>query len=65
MTTPAPARLQGRPFIGILFECCRIYARIYRSADGSRYDGRCPRCATPVQFRVGHEGSGNRFWRVR
>jgi hypothetical protein len=58
---PGPA---GRPFLGVQFDCCRVYARVYRDADGSHYVGRCPRCMRPVRFRVGEGGSGQRFWRV-
>lgn len=57
----APAR--GRPFLGVQFECCGVYARVYR--DGDHYRGRCPKCMRTVQFRVGEGGTGQRFWRVR
>ncbi len=53
-----------RDFLGILFDCCGVYARVYKSADGRHYAGRCPRCTRPIRFQVGEGGSGRRFWRV-
>jgi len=54
----------ARPFVGVHFKCCGVYARIYRSADGQFYRGRCPRCALQVTFRVGQGGTDARFFVV-
>src|SRR3989442_1167716 len=48
---------QPRPYLMIHFACCGVYRRIYRSADGLRYEGHCPKCARPVKFRVGEGGT--------
>ena len=62
----APASTPGaKPFLSVLFECCGVYQRIYRSADGKTYRGACPRCGLPVSFAVGNEGTSARFFRVR
>ncbi|MBI2434740.1 MAG: hypothetical protein HYV26_17935 [Candidatus Hydrogenedentes bacterium] len=53
---------KGRPFIGMHFKCCNVYARIYLNAAGDAYSGHCPRCARPVYIKVGPEGSSSRFW---
>ena len=37
-------RLKGRPFIGVLFNCCYVYNRVYRQEHGPYYIGRCLRC---------------------
>jgi hypothetical protein len=58
--TPNPAR----PFVSVLFRCCHAYQRIYRSADGTRYEGRCPKCARSVRFLVGDDGTSERFFVV-
>ncbi len=56
------AESQERPFLGVTFECCKTYARVYRNAAGTHYAGTCPRCARPVKFKIGEGGSGSRFW---
>jgi len=60
--SPSPAT--SRPFISVQFDCCNVYLRIYRSADGAAYRGRCPRCGKPVHFAVGQGGTDSRVFRV-
>ena len=52
----------GRPFIGIMFKCCRVYWRIYQTAAGDAYAGHCPRCAAPIRVAIGKGGSRRRFF---
>lgn len=52
-----------RKFLGIWFDCCGTYGRIYKSKDGTMYRGRCPKCLRPVTVRVGGEGTSRRFFR--
>ena len=61
---PSAAAPTGRPFISVKFTCCNVYLRIYRSADGTKYEGRCPKCARPVRFLVGTGGTNERFFVV-
>ena len=65
--TAAKAAVPGssRPYLSILFACCGVYQRVYRSADGRSYHGRCPRCTVPVRFAVGEGGTGARSFVVR
>jgi hypothetical protein len=62
--TPKAAPATHRPFISVLWSCCGVYARIYRSPDGSAYNGRCPRCGKPVKFAIGPGGTDCRSFVV-
>ena len=59
---PEPQRDAARPFLGIHFACCGVYARVYLNRQRNGYDGHCPRCLRPVRFRVGPGGSAARFY---
>ena len=52
-----------RQFLGIWFECCHTYGRLYKNASGTAYVGRCPRCMRTVKVRIGGEGTSRRFFR--
>jgi hypothetical protein len=54
-----------RPFISVLFECCRVYARIYLNLEGKAFVGWCPRCQARVELKVDPEGSDARFFSAR
>lgn len=60
---PAPAQDPvGQPWVGIRFECCGVYSRVYRDRDGKAYEGRCPKCLKRVCLRVGPGGTRARFF---
>lgn len=54
----------GKPFIGILFQCCGVYSRVFLNRAGDAYQGNCPRCSSPVRFVIGPGGSDARFFEV-
>ncbi len=56
---------EKKPFLGITFECCNVYARIYKNKDGTAYVGRCPKCMRSVRVPIGKGGTGQRFFRGR
>lgn len=54
-----------RPHVRVLFECCNVYLRIYRSANAPEYRGACPKCGKPVKFVVGQGGTNARDFTVK
>jgi len=54
-----------KPFIGVRFDCCKVYYRLYRNKAKTAYEGRCPRCLQPVRIRIGPGGSTSRMFIVR
>ncbi len=55
---------EKRQFLGIMFECCNVYGRIYKNKEGTAYVGKCPKCLKNVMVKVGNEGTNNRFFRA-
>lgn len=52
----------GNRFLGIQFDCCGIYARVYANREQTAYVGNCPRCAKRVEFKIGSGGTSSRFF---
>ncbi|MBM4357584.1 MAG: hypothetical protein FJ096_05675 [Deltaproteobacteria bacterium] len=50
--------------LGVMFDCCNVYVRIWKRRDGAAYEGRCPRCLRVVRIAVGPGGSSSRIWRA-
>lgn len=51
-----------KKFLGIKFNCCGVYHRIYVNKDGTAYEGRCPKCMKPVRLLIGEGGTDHRFF---
>lgn len=60
---PEP-RNEANRFLGVQFECCGVYSRVYVNRAGDAYVGHCPRCAKRVQFQIGPGGTDARFFSV-
>lgn len=59
---PAAPSAKGGAFLGVTFDCCRVYARIYPNRAGDAYKGRCPKCGGAVRVLIGPGGSSSRFF---
>ncbi len=54
-----------RNFLGILFECCNVYGRIYKNKEQTHYVGFCPKCMRQVRVKIGEGGTSQRFFKAR
>jgi hypothetical protein len=51
-----------RPYIGVIFKCCRAYSRVYLNKQGTAYVGWCPKCAAQIHIKVAADGTRDRFF---
>jgi hypothetical protein len=58
--SPGPRRL----WVGIQFECCGVYKRVYRDPDVPLYEGQCPQCGRKITMRVGPDGVNSRIFKA-
>ncbi len=53
-----------RPFLGVVFKCCKVYGRIYLNKQRTAFVGWCPRCAKPIRIKVSPDGTDSRFFEM-
>ncbi|MEM8836275.1 MAG: hypothetical protein AAGD00_10685 [Planctomycetota bacterium] len=53
-----------RKWIGIYFECCHTYARLWKNRTGTAYTGHCPSCAAAISVPIGPGGTNSRMFRA-
>lgn len=56
------ASLTGRPFLGVRFVCCDVYARVYINREATAYQGHCPKCSRPLVVKISPDGSNAQFF---
>ena len=61
---PQPADA-ARRFVGIQFNCCDVYTRVYINREKTAYVGHCPKCAKRVRLAIGPGGTDSRFFSVK
>lgn len=49
-------------FLGIMFNCCGVYGRIYKNKDLTAYEGCCPKCRRKLSVKIGSGGTNQRFF---
>ena len=54
-----------RRWIGVRFECCSVYSRVYINKEATAYEGRCPKCGRKVEVRIDPHGTDARFFVAR
>jgi phage FluMu protein Com len=53
-----------RQFLGVYFVRCLVYGRLYKNAEGTAYEGNCPRCGAHFHIRIGEGGTADRFFKA-
>jgi len=56
--------MEKRDFVGLIFECCNVYARAYINRERTAYTAQCPRCGKPARIRIAKNGSRDRFFKA-
>jgi hypothetical protein len=49
-------------YLGVMFQCCKVYRRIYINKTGTAYEGSCPRCGRLARVPIRAGGSKSRFF---
>jgi hypothetical protein len=53
---------EKRKFLGVVFQCCKVYARVYINKEKTAYKGMCPRCGKHLELKIGLGGTDTRFF---
>jgi hypothetical protein len=59
---------EKRKFLGVWFECCHAYGRLYKNKAGTKYIGRCPKCLRSLSVEINansEKATNRRFFRGR
>ncbi len=53
-----------QPYVGVQFNCCHVYSRVYRNRAATAYVGHCPRCGRGVRLLIGPGGTDERIFQA-
>ena len=56
---------EKRKFLGVHFQCCNVYARLYVNKEKTAYQGGCPRCGRRLVIKIGSGGTDSRFFKTQ
>ena len=62
VASPQPASATKRPFVGVHFACCVVYARVYINRSKTAYLVYCPKCGKRARLTVGPGGTDQRIF---
>lgn len=51
-----------KQFIGVKFDCCQVYTRIYANKEETAYVGRCPKCLRKIHIKIHRDGVDCKFF---
>ena len=51
-----------RQFLGVQFDCCRTYSRIYINRDRTAFVGHCPKCGKQIHVKISPDGMDAKFF---
>jgi PHP family Zn ribbon phosphoesterase len=52
--------------LGIKFNCCSVYNRIYINRAGTHYEGACPKCGRKIKIGIDPgRGVSSRFFETK
>ena len=57
-----PKTVKQRRFVGVKFDCCGVYTRVYINRSATAYDGHCPKCSKLFHVCIGPGGTDSRFF---
>ena len=57
-------RREERPYLGVMFKCCKVYSRIYINKQKTAFVGWCPKCAKQMRIKISPEGTDSRFFEI-
>ena len=56
------AESMKRRFLGLRFDCCGVYTRIYINREQNAYSGHCPKCSRTIQINAGPSRTDEQFF---